>query len=317
MSIAAYGRVPYLSEPVLRQHHVYEPADGRFRSAARTQQALYRERNGWSIGSYPAEGERCREIGNYLSEEHDDCNFISPEVARLARLEVAYREDDALIDEARLFRNMLSSHPATFNFFGPLKIDLKLASAVAKRLFPDFVQKVTGILFEHSPSRRDERFIDDRSAYDVLLKVKTTTGQHGFVAIEFKFTETMTEQPARLRPRYDQVSQSSGLFKDPGSAALRTSPLQQLWRLHMLSATMLQNALYSEGRFAVFAPSHNSHVFDAVSLYRQHLKDDGPVSFDAIPLESMVKAIQRAGARDLAATLNERYLDFSPLEELI
>jgi hypothetical protein len=41
------------------------------------------------------------EIGCYLDKTHEDANFITPEVARLARREVAYREDDALIDEDR------------------------------------------------------------------------------------------------------------------------------------------------------------------------------------------------------------------------
>ena len=317
MSIQEYGRVPFITEAALREHKVYEPADGRFRAAARAQQALFRESRGWAIGMYPFAGETQREIGSYLGETDLDCNFISPEVARLARLEVAYREDDALIEVNRLYRNMLSSHPATFNFFGPMKLDLKLATAVAKRLCPDFVQKVTGVLFEHSPSRRDPAFTNDRTAFDVLLKIKTTSGQHGFVAIEFKFTETLTETPAKLRPRYDSLAKSSGLYEDPDSVALRGAPLQQLWRQHMLAAAMLENGLYSEGRFIVVAPSMNSHAWDAVSLYRHHLREDGPVSFDAIQLEAIVKAMKSAGAKETAAALHERYLDFEPLNGLI
>src|ERR1019366_1742959 len=142
-----------------------------------------------------------REIGSYLGNTDPDANFITPEVAQLVRREVAYREDDALIQEDRLYRNMVSSHPATFNVFGPLKLDPKLASSVARRLCPDFVRKATEALFEHSPARRHPAFPNVRTAFDVLIKARTPAG-HGFIAVEMKLTETMAESPARLRPRY-------------------------------------------------------------------------------------------------------------------
>jgi hypothetical protein len=198
MSVAEYGRVPYLPEKALRDHKVYEQADDRFRSAVRARQALLREQKGWDVGLYPPNSERQREIGSYLGKTNQDANFITPEVAHLVRREVAYREDDALIDQARLYRNMVSSQPATFNLFGPLKLDPKLASAVARRICPGFVRQATAILFEHSPARRHPAFTADRTAFDVLIKANTTSG-HGFIAIEVKFTESMTETPARLQ----------------------------------------------------------------------------------------------------------------------
>lgn len=57
MSVLEYGRVPYLSEKVLRDHKVYEQTDDRFRSAARARQALLREQKGWDVGLYPPSGE--------------------------------------------------------------------------------------------------------------------------------------------------------------------------------------------------------------------------------------------------------------------
>lgn len=317
MSVLEYGRVPYLSETALRSLHVYEQADDRFRSAVRARQALLREQKGWGIGLYPPTAETQREIGSYLDKSDQDANFITPEVARLARLEVAYREDDALIDQERLYRNMVSSHPATFNLFGPLKLDPKLASAVARRLCPDFVRQAGTVLFEHSPARRHPAFTNDRTAFDVLIKAQTTAG-HGFIAIEVKFTETMHETPARLRPRYDELSTASGLFKDPDHPELRSAPLQQLWRQHMLSAAMVKNGLYCAGRFMVVAPALNAHVWDAVAHFRSHLIQDNPVvTFDAVTIENVVAAIRKAGAKDTASLLHERYCDFSSLDALI
>ena len=317
MSVLEYGRVPYLPEKALREHKVFEQADDRFRAAVRARQALLREQKGWDIGLYPPAADAQREIGSYLGNANPDANFITPEVAELVRREVAYREDDALIDQERLYRNMVSSHPATFNVFGPLKLEPRLASSVARRLCPDLVRQATEVLFEHSPARRHPAFTNDRTAFDVLIKAQTTAG-HGFIAIEMKLTETMAEAPARLRPRYDELSRTSGLFKDPDHPDLRAAPLQQLWRQHMLAAAMVQNGLYSAGRFVVVAPALNNRVWSAVAQFRSHLVVDDPVvTFDALKLESVIVAIRKAGAKETAELLFERYVDMESLNALI
>jgi hypothetical protein len=62
----------------------------------------------------------------------------------------------------------------------------------------------------------------------------------------------MTETPARLRRRYDELSTASGLFKDPDHPELRAAPLQQLWRQSLLASAMVMNGLYNAGRFFDF-----------------------------------------------------------------
>ena len=57
-------------------------------------------------------------------------------------IELILREEGAYYDEERLFGNALSSMPLSFNVFAPLAMDLELASAVFRRLLPDFVSNV-------------------------------------------------------------------------------------------------------------------------------------------------------------------------------
>jgi hypothetical protein len=320
VSIEDYGRVPFIPAQTLRQHKVYDNGDDRFRSAARLRQALFREEHSWPIGRYTTAKGTKRKMGNYLSEAaaHEGANFISPEIAKLVRREVAYREDGALIDETRLHTNMLSSHPAVFNFFGGMKLDLDLATSTWQSIAPDFVGDVTDVLFEHSPARRHPAFTNDRTAFDVLLKC--TTVQHhrnGFIAVELKYSETMQEPPATLRPRYDELSRLSGLYKDPDHPALRSNPLQLLWRQHMLSQAMIMNGMYTCGRFIVVAPSYNFHVQDAVHEYRQHLAGGEAVEFDIVSFDDLTKCIARAGGEDLSRALHARYCDFKAVDELI
>jgi predicted protein tyrosine phosphatase len=99
---------------------------------------------------------------------------------------------------------------------------------------------------------------------------------------------------------------------------MRDNPMQQFWRQHMLAHAMVENGLYSAGRFLVIAPSFNSQVQHAIHLYRQQLNDaPASVGFDAIPLENVVAAIKRAGAPEIATLLHERYCDYSALDTLI
>lgn len=319
MSIEQYGRLPILPAKTLRKFHVYEPADTRFRAAARLRQALWRQQMGWKPGYQRSANSKRRKIGNCVTTTVAQlgANFISAEIADLVRREIAYREDGALVDEARLTTNLLSSAPVVFNVFGALKLDLKLASRVFRKLFPDSIQSVADLLFEHAPYRGSSDFTADYTAFDLIVRYRAKKGGHGFIAIEVKYSETMMEPAARLRPRYDELSASSGCFKSPDAPELRASPLQQFWRQHMLAAAMLQNRLYTEGRFIVVGPRFNTQVQNAVASFRHHVVEQAPVQFDAIPLESIVDCICKAGATDTANALFDRYCNFAPINDLI
>jgi hypothetical protein len=295
-------------------------SDDRFRSAARLRQALFREEKAWPIGRYKTAKGTMRKLGNYLSETAaaEGANFITPAIATLVRREIAYREDGALIDEVRLRGNMLSSHPAVFNFFGALKLNLNLATETFHLIAPDFVEDVTNVLFEHSPARWHPAFTNDGTAFDVLLKCKTADRQNGFIAVELKYSESMQEPPATMRPRYDELSRLSGLYKDREHPALRANPLQSLWREHMLAQAMVMSGLYTAGRFILVAPKYNRNVQEAIKAYRQHLVlPKGAVEFDVIWFDDLTAAISQAGAPELGQALHERYCDFSTVDGVI
>ena len=319
MSIDQYGRLPIIPQRTLRRHDAYEPADTRFRAAARLRQALWRQQHGWKAGYQKSPNGKRRKIGNCVetAAARDGANFISADVAQLVRQEIAFREDGALIDEGRLATNLLSSAPVVFNTFGPLKLDLKLATRVFRRLFPGFVQTVTGVLFEHAPDRGNPAFTADFTAFDVLVQCRTTGGKSGFIAIETKYSETLTEPSARLRQRYDELSANSGCFKSPDNPILRVAPLQQFWRQNMLAAAMVQNGVYATGQFVVVAPQFNNQVQNAVAVFRDQIAEVAPVAFDAVTLETVVETIGKSGARETASALHDRYCNFAPVADLI
>jgi hypothetical protein len=313
------SRLPIVPESVLRDYKVHEPTDSRFRAAARLRQALWREERGLPIGYYSPERGARRKLGNRLSTYAGltGANFLDPEIARLVRRELAYREPGACVDENRVWSNLLSSMPLTFNLFGGLKLNPSCAESLFRRLYPELVKKVSHIQFEHSPGRGDPCFTADGTAFDAFVSCRGPDGSKTFLAFEVKYAETMTEPEARLRPRYDEWSKESGLFNEPDHPDLRRSPLQQCWREHMLAQALVANGLYDAGVYVLLAPEQNNQVARAGAAYARHLRNEpDKVRFEQMALEGLIAAIGKAGAKGLAAALNERYCDFSAVHAL-
>ena len=173
--------MPLLSSELLRQHHCYIATDTRFRAAARFLQSLWRDDAQIPIGMeiLPAGDKPTRiKLGSRLhfKAARSGLNFVAPEVYQLVRRELILREEGAMIDVDRLFANALSSMPLCFNLFGPMALNLEMATAVWRRLLPSFVHSVESIGFEHSPGRGDARFLSDGTAFDAVMRVTMDNG---------------------------------------------------------------------------------------------------------------------------------------------
>ncbi|WP_347986300.1 hypothetical protein [Methylomonas sp. AM2-LC] len=108
-----YNQIPLVPASILKTYKVNEPNDSRFTSAARLLQALWSEEKGFPIGVYRTVKGKIRKLGSRLDAKcpKEGNNFLSPEIAKLA-----YREIGAMIEQERLWKNLLSSQPLCFNF---------------------------------------------------------------------------------------------------------------------------------------------------------------------------------------------------------
>lgn len=313
--------LPLVPQYLLRQYEVEDIGDTRFRACARLLQSMWRQDQGFPSGIHTLTNEHDRTLGNKIDHESaaEGLNFLSLDIARLAHRECVYREVGAMIDEDRLWQNLLSSQPLCFNLFGPMKLDLAMATRFWAHVFPEHMTEVEAIFFEHSPGRADETFLGDHTAFDVLIQGRNKKRQKAFIAIEVKYSESMHEPPATPRARYDTVSTSSGIYREPDAPALRTAPLQQLWREHLLGQTMLDNGLYESGLFLVVYPERNEDCARAVSAYQEHLAPagKGKPSFAALSLERCVAGLRQIEETATADALFNRYLDFAKVEEAI
>jgi hypothetical protein len=233
---------------------------------------------------------------------------------------MAYRQVGALVDQRRLYGNLLSSMPLCFNLFAPLRLDPDLAAKVLRSLIPGIdLARVLHVFFEYSPGRSRGDLTGDRSAWDAAIVYQRTDGEKGLLAIEQKYSENGSEAPADLGPRYDELAVSSELYKNPMSAVLRTGPCQQLFREHLLTYASVFRGDYAEARFVLVAPRHNHLLQQGAWLYASHLAEPGPdtVPFVNIELERMIEAIGWAGALDLAYALHDRYCNFGKIDLLV
>jgi hypothetical protein len=308
------SRTPFVSDAVAKHYDSHCLIDSRFRRAARLLQILWMRDQG--IPNAAVE-ERGAHLGSYLRADAAEFgrNFISSQIHLLALRELLLREEDAAIDEDRLITNTLSSMPLVFNAFGPLALDTKLATAVFRQLLPDFVDSVERIAFEHSPGRRDERFLADRSAFDVAVHITTREGEPGIVYVEVKYSEDMTGPAARWRERYDQALKEVRLYKNPDSAVLRSAPIEQLMREHMLAQLSVDHGITPQAMFIGIAPRLNRRANAAFRVYANELlpvANDDPtrVRFQHFTLETVIDAIDVAGDRETADQLWKRYCDF-------
>lgn len=314
--------LPIVPTSALRRHRVHEPFDTRFRSAARLLQSVWRTARGLPLGTYARPNGTTLRLGSMISDKAGEAgrNFLLPEIARLARREVAYREPGALIEERRLWCNLLSSMPLTLNLFGPLKLDSKLATKMLRAMFSDLSNAtVETVLFEHSPGRGAADLTADHTAFDAMLIYTRPDNSRGFVAVETKYSETLGEPQRPLKPRYVELAPLAGLHMEPGADDLISGPLQQLYRQHLLAQAILMRGDFSEGRFIVVAPQLNTSVQAGIAAYGSKLVRPSPaqVAFGSVTLEDMIDLLRQCGERGYAKMLFERYADWSKVDEAI
>jgi hypothetical protein len=304
-----------IPDDVLLQHHVLVGTDNAFQRRARLLQSLWREDRGLPIGVH-----RGKPLGSRIDAAHARAtlaNFLTDGVRDVVRHAVlgAGRTHDQLIDEERLFSNLLSSQPLCFNLFGELARDLDLATRVFRELAPARVPRVTAIIFEHSPGRSDGRFTGDRSAFDVFVTYDSPAGKRGFLGIEVKYHEALGDPAAEHRPRYDAVADAMGCFVAERDA-LKEPPLQQIWRDHLLAGALVAaNVGFDEGAFVFLAPEGNTACWRAIASYRERLVTDD--SLLAWTLEAVIRAARASTSARWVDELAARYVGFEAIDRLV
>jgi hypothetical protein len=254
--------------------------------------------------------------------ERTGCNFLTPGIADAVRHRIASPQKHQTVDEDRLYGDLLSSMPMCFNLFGPLERKPELAAQAVARWFPDLCPagaKVT-LIFEWSPGRRDRRWLDDGTAFDVAIFVEHGASK-AVIGIETKYHEhaaavplmqvdkkTKEKTPRVIKDRYLEVTKKAKLFDE---ATLRSDvwakPLEQLWRDHLLALACAQDPDgWTPARYVLVAPAGNP-AWSTASRDYLDICTSAEGTFELRTVEQLL-----ASAEDLlphAPSFRARYLD--------
>ena len=284
---------------LLESHHARVKSDSAFQSALRLMQALWRESRDLPLGQ--ANG---KPMGSALAmpvAQEKLLNFLTPAIGELATTAAP----DA---SPRLYENLLSSQPLCFNLFGELALDVDLATAVARQLWPDDVDQVTSVEFGWSPSGEGERPAD-AGAFDVVMFHSTPAGGTGFVAFKVKYHENMRVKVLPHAEVNDDIARRADVFASAEFALLASPPLQQIWLSHLLGLSMIESDGFDVGRVVVTAPSINDRCAAIVADYGRNLVDHS--TFESLTLEQLVDTIAQCTNARWVWEFRNRYLDYT------
>jgi hypothetical protein len=301
---------------VAKHYDAWEAIDiNDFQRKARLLQSIWRTEQGYPIGF---QGDR--QLGSRLAmpwAKDTLANYLTDNIRSIVRNEIEnegprYKK---LYGQPRIYSDLLSSQPLCFNLFAELKYDFGLATKVFNTLTTGRVNVVTGIEFEYSPGRRDQRYTGDRTAFDVYVTYETSSVKRGFIGIEVKYHENMKEPALQHYSRYDEIARTMSCFKDDAVNQLKQKPLQQVWRDHLLAGSILILDDFDEGSFAFIYPKDNKNCRSLISEYQDCLcRSD---TFKEWTLELVADAIKKNTEDGWIDMFTDRYLNFSKLERYL
>lgn len=256
--------------------------------------------------------------GNMLTKESAEAglNFLTPRIFEVAkgRLdEQRTREGSGVVDDFRLFRNMLTSQTMCFNLFGELASDHQLATRLAQALWGDRIASVLDLRIEWAPQPARE-YLNDRTAFDAFLEYKTVAGGVGFVGVETKLTEPFSEKDYD-RLEYRRWMKQPCPWKENASSEVAAKVHNQLWRDHLLAWSLLRhpNSKYAEGRLAVVYHPEDKRCKRTIHQYRG-LLNDADATFCDFDLAEIVSAWESL-AGEWLSKFHQRYLALEDSEE--
>lgn len=234
-------------------------------------------------------------------------NFLSPKIVEAVIQTIKERQaaSSGILEENRLFNNLLSSQPLCFNFFGELKIDTDFALQILRQFWSD-ITEIKRVIFEFSSS---ENYTNDNSAFDVAFEVKAGS-RNGLVGLECKYTDTFSQKEYD-KPEYRHVFSKS---KEKVFAAkyenFIAARFNQLFRNQLIAESLVQNSDYDFVFTGLFCHQADQSALQTGKEFQRMLKS-GNKTFQMITYQDFIEKMQRLEMsweqRELSMLLWARY----------
>lgn len=221
-----------------------------------------------------------------LNGEQTKKNFLTENSSKAVdqTLQERQEEDAGLMEQDRLFNNLLSSQPLCFNFFGELMADTDFGLQVLQTWWPDLTE-LKKVIFEFAPK---ERYTNDNSAFDIAFEV-SIGDQSGLVGLECKYTDTFSSAEYD-KPAYKDIFDKSCSFVT-NYDDLKASKYNQLFRNQLIAEGLIQNSKYDFVQTGLFCYEQDSSAIETGQELQQMLTN--PDSFKIITYRNFIENIQQ------------------------
>lgn len=216
-------------------------------------------------------------------------NFLTHRVALAVDAALTTRDSASggIVDERRLYCNLLSSQPLAFNFFGHLTADLNLATRVLTPLFGLEGAEVVAIHFEFAPGRP----AGDNSAFDVAVEYKRA-GRRGLVGVECKYTDTFSPTEYK-REAYVQLYETGSSTFNESYDTLTSSRYNQLFRNQLVGEGLRRRGDFDEVHVRLFCAPGDREARATGESYSRMINASETASFGVITYEDFIATAQR------------------------
>lgn len=229
-------------------------------------------------------------IGSMIKNgENSHSNFIHPDAIKAVKETLDERKFDAsrgMISEDRLFNNLLSSQPLCFNFWGPLKYNLSLATQLIQQFYPK-VKTVTNIYFEFAPNAASN---NDNSAHDVAIEFISEDNLKGLIGMECKYTEPFSPK-VYDKDAYKKIYTDSAAFIAPYEELIKRS-YNQLFRNQLIVESACLNGRYDVVYSGLFCYEEDGNAITKGKSFQQMLMN-GESRFKIITYQDFIETLQK------------------------
>jgi len=283
-----------------------------FRRAVRYHNAMWRETNGFPIGTQRTRpGVPPRLIGSQLDRDfakESGATFLTDKARAAGRARSDLVEPQQRFDRQLFWADLLSSEALAVNLFGDLRADLARADRAVHTWWPDAPGRVADVRFYHSPGRFDPAYSNSLRSFDAMFVLDLDDGTQGAVAVDVTYREVANREgvkPTHL-PRFAEIHDRSGAFVPGAVDAFSRSLLAVMWLEHILLLSMLQHASghWTWGRYVIVHPRGNTDAVQRIDEYRGQLADDA--TFASMTIEGLLGA--KALTPRTTTALRRRYL---------
>ena len=230
-----------------------------------------------------------------------------------------------------MLTNLLRSEHIPYNIFYPMNLDLE----GCKELFSELLSTndilaidKDNIKIEYHPEPI-KNYLNDHTAFDVYVTYKNKANQLCGIGIEVKYTENSYPLKPQsheysqvkdengntcLKGRYAIVTKECGYYKeDVTHDMLVSNKFRQIWRNHILGASMVLKGEIKKFTSITLFPSQNVHFSqDTIPKYQNFLTKEHYKEFVPLTYETLFKMIDKhlsvPKKEEWIKYLNERYL---------